>query len=942
VKAVALKGTPEKTKQFRLAVPDRLDASGRAALRLQLSRFPSPDESSILELIAAGFLRLPMLVTAIGDNATYFRSARFSLFVEGRRVASADGRGESPTTCITTPLDQLAAREILLAFSGQRSRMQLECDMKFALPSGRGRDGTEVVKSNLSDILEFEESLDTYVTLEAPDPRTGTLVMVPTRLQLLDYRDIAVDHGMADVVPTPRGFATLASAAATSRIQDANSVALAANLHASHPISAAVSTNVAWLADQTIIATQPSVTHLPKIDDDTQDLFPDYADASRYWYVPTFMLLQPNPALGIQSSPFSFRFKQVGHTANLGAGINATLTFTLQQRMSDAAAAKLAALGNPSAQAIPFTNFAVSLVIPFRDKDGKMQHETFPVEISPSGQQMTGSVSLVDDAARLAYGAIAIKDFQPEAAKIRVDAFFEAMVPTGIRRWPVSFEGKIDRLPAVSVAKSPDVATPARAVATQEGATFTREAPRSRTDKVPVSAQWLVARPQLHNQVVIATAGQTVYGLRNVARSWELDCLFPCQTLGAFYLQEVDGLDVAVGCQDALKLGDIDYKQYSRLEDPAIPASAMVYRSTLQPGRFLLVPAAYKVTRFGKDAGDKAFRPAAFLYSSLDADNPDSNKCVLMATLGPDVSASEVERLRELLRKWSPKPVIDILTSLDADTSYTWLLSSATTVRDTQVIRRWDSFQVAFSMDLEQAPIVESMLAASGIQGSVKFTLPDKSSLESNLSLDLNSIVGPADTGPVAVERVGGILKLTNQINAPVDVDDLLCVNDAAVPGTSSILTVPVEKTLQQNESFEVTPSEPIPNDRRIVPVAIPKPGSAETLTEIRSFVEDIYAEVAFTNLINYGNHSLAAIGVTARVKDAVGTYQIASSEAQPVSVIQIVLPLTKYLANPVLQFQASLTKNGGNVVETAWIDWPFQSKGNVVALTWELFGNPW
>jgi hypothetical protein len=209
------------------------------------------------------------------------------------------------------------------------------------------------------------------------------------------------------------------------------------------------------------------------------------------------------------------------------------------------------------------------------------------------------------------------------------------------------------------------------------------------------------------------------------------------------------------------------------------------------------------------------------------------------------------------------------------------------------------------------------------------------------VSLDLNSIVGPADTGPVAVERVGGVLKLTNQINAPVDVDDLLCVNAAPAPGTSSILTLPVEKTLQQDESFEVTPSEPIPNDRRIAPVAIPKPGSAETLPEIRSFVEDIYSEVAFTNLINYGNHSLAAIGITARVKDADGTYQIATSEAQPVSVIQIVLPLTKYLANPVLQFQASLTKNDGNVVGTVWIDWPFQSKGSVVALTWELSGNP-
>jgi hypothetical protein len=397
---------------------------------------------------------------------------------------------------------------------------------------------------------------------------------------------------------------------------------------------------------------------------------------------------------------------------------------------------------------------------------------------------------------------------------------------------------------------------------------------------------------------------------------------------------------MAVGCRDALKLGAIDYHEYVPLTDPGMPSTLGVYRSIFQPSRFLLVPTNYRITRFGRDAAERSYRPATFLYSSLDADHPDSNKCVLMATLAPDIAPHVHERLRELLRKYSPSPVLNYMTEIEAEVSYAWSISNSTVVRETVMVRRWDSFLATITIDLEQAPLLESMLSSGGISVAATFTLPDKSQLLTSLSLNLNEIVGPNDTGPVEIEASAGGLTLINKIEVDVDVDDILQIDDQAMPGTNSIIPLPVEKTLKRGEPYQYVPPQALVAQARLVPVAIPKAGSAATLTEIQSFVEDIFTEIAFINLINYANHGLSAITLQSRIKDVDGVYDVATSEQQQVTVIQAVLPLTRYLAHPILEFQATLTEPDGTKKQTAWIPWPLETKGNVVGLTWDILGN--
>jgi hypothetical protein len=307
-----------------------------------------------------------------------------------------------------------------------------------------------------------------------------------------------------------------------------------------------------------------------------------------------------------------------------------------------------------------------------------------------------------------------------------------------------------------------------------------------------------------------------------------------------------------------------------------------------------------------------------------------------LATLGPAVAAHELEHVRELLRELAPSPVLQLITEIPATVSYAWSLADGAIVRDQQAIRRWDSFQLSMSVDVTQAPVLETMLQTNGVTVVATFELPDGTRLSTDLDLDLNAIVGPIGKTPAEVARASGGATLTNWIEVGLDVDDLLVVDDGAAPGQASIATIAVQKTLAPGESVTVTGD--MPAAARLVPVATPKQ-SAATLEEIRSFVEDVLTELAFINLVAFDNHNLSAIAIAARLKQTSDEYHVALQASDSVQVVPIVLPLTRYLAHPTLELQASVTRRDGTAQTTAWIDWPLETKGNVVGVSWEFLG---
>jgi len=224
-------------------------------------------------------------------------------------------------------------------------------------------------------------------------------------------------------------------------------------------------------------------------------------------------------------------------------------------------------------------------------------------------------------------------------------------------------------------------------------------------------------------------------------------------------------------------------------------------------------------------------------------------------------------------------------------------------------------------------PLLSRMIETAGLTGSVSFNLPDGTALESDLRVDLARIVGPAPDGPVGIERHADRLTLANPIERAIDVSEILV--DTA---DSEARIVAVDRRLEPGRSIDV---EAAVGDAALAIRCAPAEGAAD-LTEIRSFVEDVHSNVAFVNLVNYQVHALAALSIEARIRDTEGSQQLLLDENEPVSSLEFVLPLTRYLAKPTLEYAVTKSFTDGTTARTGWLEWSLADDGNVVSLTWE------
>ena len=102
------------------------------------------------------------------------------------------------------------------------------------------------------------------------------------------------------------------------------------------------------------------------------------------------------------------------------------------------------------------------------------------------------------------------------------------------------------------------------------------------------------------NRFASAAAGAGAgcrYVAQTVVREQVLDVVMPCATYGGLYLQRTATGEEPIGCQDALRLGETTSAS-TRSSRSYATAALRVFRSLQQPGRFLVVPAAYRITRY--------------------------------------------------------------------------------------------------------------------------------------------------------------------------------------------------------------------------------------------------------------------------------------------------------------------------------------------------------
>jgi hypothetical protein len=699
---------------------------------------------------------------------------------------------------------------------------------------------------------------------------------------------------------------------------------------------------------------------LPILDRPDAAIWPDRRNSGEYWYAPVFEVLAPAMNASPSESPFLFVYKQSGVTADGQPGLNGSIRFGIRSKRSDATSAALQAAGNPPAQPVPMSGLSVALELPFRDGTGATVVQRFPASVNVAGDRITATLSLLDNWVKLCYGALAYPNFQTQPARLSISYAFRGYVSVSERDLALVYGGKfaLTRAEANGGATGKQAFLDSKALALRwpEGEMrFIREAPangmtgdaperRASTAVATLAARpavsvrpaatavaagaAVVSRPNLESQAILQKVLQrTRFAIQTQARQESLEALFPCGDDGAFYQQTTDDGPVSIGCRDALKLGQTEFRQYQivpELNDPLYS----VYRSLQQPGRFLVLPAAYRITRYAAGEGPKAYRPIIFVHAAVDPATATNTRYLFEATLQPDLPPYARSRLLAGLAGFAQNPVIDFPGDIECQMEFAWTVDHNLQV-SAETVRLPDGFRVSFATDASSALLLQSLLETTGILGSAKFSLPDGSSLSSELEVSLNDITGPWDTGPLAIAVANGSASVTNSIERKVAVSQLL-----ATPGPGAGQVVGVDRTLGPGESASL----PVPaGTAHVDAVYTIQSGDPATLQEIRSFVEDIHSNVEFINLINYANHGIKQLSIKARIKGVDGEYPLSISEEQPVSAVDMLLPLSAYLQNQTLQFQVAKTPVSGPVVTTPWLEWDLASRGNVVSLTWEM-----
>ncbi|MES2464683.1 MAG: hypothetical protein V4671_29320, partial [Armatimonadota bacterium] len=740
-----------------------------------------------------------------------------------------------------------------------------------------------------------------------------------------------------------------------------------------------------WLDDLILVKETDKPRPLPTVDSPDAPLWADRRNPGTFWYAPEWELVRPAQSDEPEGARFGFDYTRTGVTAAGQPALRATIRFTLRPRISEATKAALEARGNPSAAPLPTPDLDIRLEIPFVDAaDGRLRTDRFPATVERTGETVTATVELLNDWVKLCYGALSTPGFQSQPVRLLIAYSYAAYVPVREDDIKILFGGKAAITPMVysQMEVRRDAGEPyfdavdasyklpmgelrlRREAPTERGISAETRAlsvaasgaPVSRANRPGTLAAVAAIRPvatavrpgvetglKPHPSLVTVRPEvkplselnelirKTKYAVQTVFRQEAVEATVPCAGWGAFYREMTENGPRAIGCQDALQLGRTAYRQYEEMPDLR-HEMYRVYRSLQQPGRFLVLPAAYRITRFSPSVVGKAYRPCIIIYSMIDVTVPEKNRVLFDMTLDPDIPAHARRALQAKLEAHAPVPVIEYPTELPGATDTTWTIGLGTTAFvDVTTVKAPEFFRVTLSTDLASALLVRDILRNSGVAGSVRFTLQDGSVLQSALSLDLGGITGPWRGGPVEVSLTAGQATLTNRIEREVAVGSLM------VYGTSGAgQEVRVDRNLLPSESHAV-PVSGSPTEAHAVytfPTA-----ALGTIQEIRSFVEEIQTNVIFVDLIHHASHGLKRLDIEAQIEGVPGTQNVAlSGSLNPASgEAEFLLPLTTYLEKHILQYRVTKTLESDEVSVTPWANWNLQTQGNIVSLLWEM-----
>ena len=657
---------------------------------------------------------------------------------------------------------------------------------------------------------------------------------------------------------------------------------------------------------------------LPILGDLNAALLADKNDPSLRWYLPAITLVRPVASEAPDTSPFLFDLERIGTSASGRPAIRARLRFTLELSRPAAASAALAANPRLTARMIEPVEPSVTLSVPYIDEtSGLLERAVCRGSTTRAGNLLQATVELLNDAARTAYGSLSTPGFQSEAARLEVAFQFSGYAPVSSRPQLV-LGGKISN--AVLLAKPRDD-TESILVASGGREFIVRPASSAR-----LSQNLTLAGRITTSDAALALPSRLEYALRTTIRQQSMDAFFSCAELGAFYREKQAAATVSIGCAEAYRLGQaspLTYQEMVALNRP----SYRVFRNLRQPGRFLLVPLSFEITRYAPGTPEREYRPALIVYAALDAERPENNRIRFEAMLGPALSPYEMEDLRRRLLLEAASPVLELPNMLAQRTEFSWNLTSTPPV-EAVTSATPECLHTALATDLASALLLKTLIQNTGLTGAARFTLEDGSVVTSALSVHLGRITGPWLSGPITLQPKGAAtLQLTNRVEGSMAVKDVYLFNG---PGEPTRVTV--EAALAPGASLDVAaPGAYTAAHADFVPMADGSP----TFEEVRAMIEEIQCNVVFLDVVNYENHGLTRLDIDARLQGVPGVFRVGMDSRR--GSVNFLLPLTTYLAARIVEFQTTKVFAAKPAEVTAWKAWDMEANSNIVTITAEM-----
>jgi hypothetical protein len=669
------------------------------------------------------------------------------------------------------------------------------------------------------------------------------------------------------------------------------------------------------LPEAVFVTPEIIAVSLPVLGDLNAAFLSDKNNPRLRWYLPVITLVRPAANESPDASAFLFELERIGTSESGRPAIRARLRFTLALSSPEDASVSFAA--TPTTRMIEPVEPSVILSVPYIDESsGVLKRASYRGVTTRSGNRLLVTVELLNDAARTAYGSLSTPGFQSESARLEVAYQFYAYVPV-FNRPQLVLGGKISN--AVLLEKSRD---DAQSILVSSGG---REFMVHPTSAGKVSQNLTLVGRITTSDAALTLPAKLDYARRTTIRQQSLEVFFSCAELGAFYREKQAAATVSIGCAEAYRLGQtspLTYQEMVALNRP----SYRVFRNLKQPGRFLLVPLTYEITRYAPGTTGREYRPALIVYAALDASRPENNRIRFEAMLGPALLPYEVEDLRRRLLAEAANPVLELPNMLAQSTVFRWNLTSTPPV-EAVTSATPECLHTALATDLPSALLLKTLIQNTGLTGDARFTFEDGSVVSSALSVQLGRITGPWLHGPITLQPKGATLQLTNRVEGSMAVKDVYLFNGPGAP-----TRVTVEASLAPGDSLEIAaPGAYTAAHADFVPLADRSP----TFEEVRAMIEEIQCNVVFLDVVNYENHGLTRLDIDARLKGVPGIFRVGMENRR--GTVNFLLPLTTYLATRIVEFQVTKVFASKPSEVTAWRSWDMEANSNIVTISAEM-----